>query len=77
MNRKQRRKGLKLGATNEFPRGKFNQADEGGLRFAIGVMERTVIVDFGTPVAWMGLDADTAEAFARSLIEKAAEARKQ
>jgi hypothetical protein len=61
----------KLGATKDYPRGKLNQYDDGGLMLAIGVKERTVIIDFGTPTAWIGLDKHTAIQFANSILEKA------
>lgn len=61
----------KLGATKDYPRGKLNQHDEGGLQIAIGVQDKTVIIDFGTPTTWIGLDKHTALALANSLIEKA------
>ena len=67
---------MKMGATGRFPRGKINAGDEGELRMAVGVTNKTVVVDFGKPVAWLGLDADTAEALGRLLMERAAEARK-
>ena len=62
---------MKPGKTNDFPRGKLNQHDEGGLQIAIGVQDRTVIIGFGTPTAWIGLDKHTALALANNLIEKA------
>ena len=61
----------KLGATKDFPRGKLNQHDEGGLTLAIGVKDKTVIIDFGTSTAWIGLDKKTAIDFANSIIDKA------
>lgn len=62
---------MKLGKTKQFPRGKLNQHDEGELRIAVGVRDKTVMVDFGTTVAWIGLDKDTAIQLAHSLLEKA------
>jgi hypothetical protein len=62
----------KLGATKDFPRGKLNQHDEGGLMLAIGVKDKTVMIDFGTPTMWIGLDKHTAIQFANSILEKAA-----
>lgn len=62
-----------MGKTNDYPRGKLNEHDEGGLRIAIGVQDRTIIVDFGTPTAWIGLDKQTALALAASLTEKASQ----
>lgn len=61
----------KLGATKDFPRGKLNRHDEGGLTLAIGVKDKTVMIDFGTSTAWIGLDKHTAIQFANSILEKA------
>ena len=62
---------MTIGKTNDFPRGKLNDSDEGGLQIAIGVRDKTVIVDFGTPTTWIGLDKQTALALANGIIEKA------
>lgn len=62
---------MKLGKTNEFPRGKMSQDDEGALRIAIGIKDKTIIVAFGTSVKWIGLDKQTATALANDLLEKA------
>lgn len=43
-----------------YPRGKLNADDEGALTFAVGMQDKTVIITFGQPVAWMGLDKATA-----------------
>ena len=39
----------------KYPRGKLNANDEGALRFMARVVGNTLIVDFGKPVAWLGL----------------------
>ena len=46
-----------LGATGDFPEGKLNDKDEGGLTYAVGSDKRIgkVILTFGKPVAWMGM----------------------
>lgn len=62
---------LNLGATGDFPLGKLNKDDEGGLRMAIGTEHNKVIIHFGTPVGWLGLDKHTAIAFGSSIIDKA------
>jgi len=62
---------MKLGKTNDFPRGKFNKNDEGGIRLAVGVKDNTVIIDFGSQVTWLGMDADQALQLANSIAEKA------
>jgi hypothetical protein len=60
--------------TEQYPRGKLNASDEGALTMGIAVKDKTVIVDFGKEVAWLGLDADTARQFARTLLRRADEA---
>ena len=70
MNRKTRRA---LGATGDFPRGKLNADDEGALRLAVGVKDKTVMIVFGKEVAWLGLDKAQALAFAESIRQRAEE----
>jgi hypothetical protein len=62
---------MRLGKTDNFPRGKFNKDDEGEIKIAVGVKDKTVIIDFGTPVAWLGMDANQALALAESIRQKA------
>ena len=61
----------KPGATGDFPRGKLNADDEGGLRMAVGVRDKTVVLDFGSPVVWIGLPKAEALALAATLIKHA------
>lgn len=68
MNRKQRRA---LGATGDHPRGKLNADDEGGLALGLAVQDRTVILNFGKPVAWIGMGKDDAMALGLAIIAKA------
>ncbi|HEY1888465.1 MAG TPA: hypothetical protein VGG86_20850 [Roseiarcus sp.] len=67
---------MKIGSTDDFPRGKLNPDDEGGLNIAIGSEVDCVRIDFGEPIAWIALPPDQALAFA-SLIVKHAMAMKQ
>lgn len=60
-----------LGPTGNYPAGKLNAEDKGGLMMAVGIENGKIVVHFGTPVQWLGLDAQTARALARALIEKA------
>ena len=62
---------LKLGATGAFPQGKLNAHDEGEIQIAVGNKDGKVILDFGKPVVWMGMDPNQATAVAASLIEHA------
>ena len=66
-------KGLDLGATGQFPRGKVDERDEGELRMAIAADHQhgIVRVEFGTPVAWLGLPANEARGLARLLLDAA------
>jgi hypothetical protein len=63
----------KLGATGNFPEGKLTKADEGEIQFAIAADPgaRKVLVDFGQPVAWLGMNPDQARGLADMLREKA------
>lgn len=65
-----------LGATGDFPEGKLTSGDEGGIQFAIGVKDGKVCLDFGKPVAWIGMNPEDALKLAESLIEKARKAAK-
>jgi hypothetical protein len=60
-----------LGATGQFPEGKASPHDEGAVLFAIGERDDNVIVDFGTPVVWLGMPPEQAVAMAQLLIAKA------
>ncbi len=62
-----------LGATGDYPRGKLDEHDEGGLRPAIvadpanGVLR----IEFGKPVAWLGLPRVEALQFANLIVKNA------
>jgi len=61
-----------LGKTGEFPEGKMTPHDEGAIQFAIGAKDGKVVIEFATPVAWLGMQPEQAITLAESLIEKAA-----
>ena len=64
---------LILGPTNDFPEGKMSEADEGGLRMAVGIEDNRIILAFGKPVAWIGMDPAGARALAALLRSRAEE----
>ena len=66
-----------LGPTGDHPHGKLNEHDEGGLKFAVGVHEGKVIMDFGEPTAWLGMDPQLAADLASALIKNARIAAQQ
>lgn len=66
-----------LGATGQHPDGKMTATDQGELKLAVSTMEGKVIMDFGTPVAWVGMRPEQARAMATALVTKAEEAEKE
>ncbi len=71
-------KDLKLGPTGKWPRGTADPSDDGELRLALAVDRANGIirVEFGTPVAWIGLPTTEARQFAALLLKKADELEK-
>lgn len=57
----------------EYPRGKLSEDDEGALNIAIGVRDKTLIINFGKQVGWLGFGKDDALAFANAVIKRANE----
>lgn len=62
------------GALGDFPEGQISKADEGAIQFAIGVKDGKVILDFGTPTAWVGMNPQQAADLASTLLKRAREA---
>jgi len=60
-----------LGPTGDFPQGKLNPTDEGGLQVMIGNKDGAVIITFGTPVAWFGMPNSEAIDFAKKIMKQA------
>ena len=54
----------KLGPTGDFPEGKLNANDEGEIQIAVGHSDGNVVIDFGKPVAWIGVGPDQADQLA-------------
>jgi hypothetical protein len=67
----------KPGPTHDFPQGKLDSNDEGGIGVAVSHQikgkHRVVRIDFGKPVVWFALDADSALAFASLIVKHAME----
>ncbi|RLC88844.1 MAG: hypothetical protein DRJ03_00985 [Chloroflexi bacterium] len=57
--------------TDQYPEGKLNETDEGALQFKIGHTPdyQRIIIDFGKPVAWVGMGVKDAENVARGLMQ--------
>ena len=66
------------GAIGSYPEGHLTPTDEGAIQFAVGESNGKVVVDFGTPVQWLGMSVQQAADLASSLLKKAREVgRKQ
>ena len=65
-----------FGATGRFPQGKLNDGDEGELRLGVAYdrLDGIVRVEFGKPVAWLGLPPPQAIQFAKMILANAAKA---
>lgn len=61
-----------LGATHTAPQGLLNDDDEGALKMAVGYdkVDGIVRLDFGKPVAWLGLPPPEARALAMAILSK-------
>jgi hypothetical protein len=59
-----------FGATGEFPQGKLDDTDEGALRMGVAYdrLNGVVRVQFGKPVAWLGLPPPEARRLAQMLL---------
>lgn len=64
---------MRFGGSGDFPRGKLNADDEGALTLGIAVKDKTLIIDFGKPVVWLGLDKATALQIAETIRKRAEE----
>ena len=64
-----------LGPTGDFPKGKLDATDEGGINIAIGSQVGpdglVVRIEFGKPTAWLGLPQEQAVQFAIAIIKHA------
>jgi hypothetical protein len=68
---------VKPGPTGDFPAGKLNDEDEGGLRIAVGSERGNVVIAFGKPVAWIGMPPQEAADLATMIIRNARAAAKE
>lgn len=67
--------GLEAGPTGKFPEGKITEHDEGEIKFAVTVYKGKVVVNFGTPVASLGMLPEQAKVLARTLLRCAKKAQ--
>jgi hypothetical protein len=61
------------GALGDFPDGKLTKTDEGAIQFAVGEKDGKVVLDFGTPVIWVGMSPQQAADLASLILKRARE----
>lgn len=59
------------GALGDFPEGQLTKSDEGAVQFAVGEKDGKVVIDFGTPVHWIGLTPQQACDIASAILKRA------
>jgi hypothetical protein len=59
-----------IGPTGDYPLGKLNASDEGGLSIALTREGNNIVINFNTPVAWLALPLQQAEVFARTILKR-------
>lgn len=62
-----------LGPLGHHPEGRLTPQDEGAIQFAVGVKDAKVVIDFGSPVSWVGMPPEQAMALAQLLVKRARE----
>ena len=60
-----------LGPTGRFPGGKLTDTDKGEVVFEVVRFKNKVIVNFGTPLMYIGMSPKEARRFGSLLIQKA------
>lgn len=65
------------GPLGGFPKGKLTPSDEGALQFAVTQKDGRVVLEFGTPVAWIGMTPQDAADLASTLMRQAREAARK
>ena len=58
-----------VGAVGSYPDGHLTKQDEGSIQFAVGARDGKVVIDYGTPVAWVGMTAQQAADLASDLMK--------
>lgn len=59
-----------IGPTGKFPEEKLTKKDDGELAFAVGEKDGKVVIEFGTPVSWIGFKPDQSISLGRLLIKR-------
>jgi hypothetical protein len=60
-----------IGATGDYPAGKADEHDEGGLKVAVGIEGDRVVTHFGKLVGWVSMTPEEALGYAKVLVARA------
>jgi hypothetical protein len=60
-----------FGPTRQFPEGKLTPSDEGEIRLGVTTLNGKVVMDFGSPVTWIGFNPSQARGIAELLLKHA------
>ena len=66
-----------FGPTGKFPDGKLTEHDEGEIQFGVTTLKGKVVLNFGKPIASLGMDATQTRSLARLLLRYASKAESQ
>jgi hypothetical protein len=67
----------KVGPTGERIYPPMNETDEGALNMAIGAVDGKVVLNFGTPISWIGMTPEDARDLGKALAKIADSAETQ
>ena len=59
-----------IGPTGNFQEGKLTKRDDGEIAFAVGQKDGKVMIEFGTPTAWIGFSPQQAISLGQLLIRR-------
>lgn len=59
------------GPIGAYPDGMLTPKDEGSIQFAVGGKDGKVVIDFGSPVAWVGMTPQQAMDLAATIMSHA------
>lgn len=66
-----------IGPTGDYPNGKLDFDDDGGIRVDLSTYRGRIILSFSVPITWLGMNPDQAITIAEKMIEYAKELKKR
>lgn len=62
-----------LGSTGRYPKGKLTEDDDGEMLMGMMILKNRIVIHFGNPTLWIGLDKNQATEMAEKLKAMAKE----